>query len=1418
MYEKWNRPPGKSAPDLGLHPVDRELETEILVRTALANHSIAASEKPYLLYSSQALGAGKTFFGEHAVPLLRDDLACGGPVTSALLDPPPQTPPEDDRANLCALRACQPRGTWTRQLVAGFAGACAVTVELKGIEPPTSSSRTTFEEALYRHIYASATGRIAAQTRHGGMWFLFFDEIGVVETPRFTEAFAQLKSAGATPHRNIFVFCAGKSVTLAQLALGKAGSPVRLVLLAMGPLQVSDIVQVMQCTRCNGGARLLGDELLARLKIRSLEDFARAVFVYTGGIGRLVKRTFETLLGAREQDVLAYDSIEDLMEGYVSHKILADTSAPLVTLPEDSGLRAAYTTALLFYITGTKFDGGLVVRLADGSSCPILDLVSQLCLYIKSVGSEFAFVFPKFTADWLSSCGDGVVSSMAGLMQYVSRFPAVLDRGHVLVLMLAQTLSIKLRSKDSYSDVGAFSRSESFKDRVINRTSTEGDFAIVPTPSFNSGVPEGKPSTFPDGRVHNFSTADWGLFSEKRLSTRTIGVPYDNNSVGHDLDVSDPSAPWALFALKNLQGAKGNGTSFKVIREEISKTLVSARASECEALGQRRIVLFIVSTRLTKSVESVLRHGSLSLGPGTWYKAKNGELVLLGKEAMEELFGRMQLEQLTKYFESPNDVKRCNALISYQFGQVTSSNPLFANPETKIDLEWLRAVFPKKDPNKLERWRKMLVEDNEVEDVGTLAVQKQESLERWGIPGAIAATLAEQAALPASSSSSSSPRPSSLTPPPLLLAAHAQPAPPAPRSRLSLIWSALPFARALSSLSATSSPASSPRAGPAAAPSSPAPSPALLPLAPATAEQRFVYGGPRHRQSRSLTIPASPVPSPSPPASPSAASAPPLAGQAASEAPAAAGEAAGAADATFAEPQPHRRSRSLASIASDGRARFARFARMLRDRARSGSRSSASASGSESSPASPSPALPLSHPPEPSMSSVFDSEAALLASHGRPPPPPPAGAVPAAEAWEPPVPAGWEERAEERTGAVYYVRASDGRAQWARPELEPGVAQRHRLAACVSLALCAGGGDEADAVLEALLCAHRRDFELVAPREVLDALAGPAGSAEATPAVVERTCAAVERWLAAYPEDFRDQSLADGVRQFAARLRESGGEDDAERIEDALRRSARRADGLAPKTPLCPGIMSPNRRYSCLAAAAGDSFNPLSVSPLAFARAVKHVHQTQFRAVSLRAAVLPAYRESATRMARQFDVLALWVVSHVLQQPCREARAKTLTFFVELADSLWDLRDYHGCLAVCAAVTSADVRALASAWQDVDRPVLRALDMLERRCDPGDGSYPRLWETLDAPSPTTPVPHVGSLRTIVERLVAAYEPPARCLHMGRLLRTVARLQGAEPLPLPSSLERAVAFLGDLERRVLPEDQRSELSAAIAANE
>lgn len=103
-------------------------------------------------------------------------------------------------------------------------------------------------------------------------------------------------------------------------------------------------MQVQRHTPCFGGDKLLADEMSRRLRARP-EDIAAVVFEYTGGIGRLVKRTFEALLTARDEEICG--PLKDVMEGYVSRKIIADTSAPVATLPEDSGLRAAYATALL---------------------------------------------------------------------------------------------------------------------------------------------------------------------------------------------------------------------------------------------------------------------------------------------------------------------------------------------------------------------------------------------------------------------------------------------------------------------------------------------------------------------------------------------------------------------------------------------------------------------------------------------------------------------------------------------------------------------------------------------------------------------------------------------------------------------------------------------------------------------------------------------------------------------------------------------------------------------------------------------------------------------------------------------------------------------------------------------------------------
>ena len=87
-----------------LAAVDRNIEVEIIVRTADLNHLLDDVAKPVLLFSPQLFGSGKTFLGTHAVEILANDVAHSGPISASLRKPNIPLRKEDDRCDLSNLR------------------------------------------------------------------------------------------------------------------------------------------------------------------------------------------------------------------------------------------------------------------------------------------------------------------------------------------------------------------------------------------------------------------------------------------------------------------------------------------------------------------------------------------------------------------------------------------------------------------------------------------------------------------------------------------------------------------------------------------------------------------------------------------------------------------------------------------------------------------------------------------------------------------------------------------------------------------------------------------------------------------------------------------------------------------------------------------------------------------------------------------------------------------------------------------------------------------------------------------------------------------------------------------------------------------------------------------------------------------
>lgn len=199
------------------------------------------------------------------------------------------------------------------------------------------------------------------------------------------------------------------------------------------------------------------------------------------------------------------------------------------------------------------------------------------------------------------------VSTLSGLMQFVQRLPAVIDRGHSLVLSVAQILSVRLHLATTFDEVPCLGVPRALHNVEISHE-VGRKFRVAPVPSFSKSGKGGEPSRFPDGTVHNFAISDWPAFVSLVTQSEMgniIGIPFDNNSAGPDLVIpvlnEDNSAICLLcWAFKNLQGK--NGTSWKHIIEEIDKCQKAPRDNGVTI----PIILFIASTRINEKVEKAL--------------------------------------------------------------------------------------------------------------------------------------------------------------------------------------------------------------------------------------------------------------------------------------------------------------------------------------------------------------------------------------------------------------------------------------------------------------------------------------------------------------------------------------------------------------------------------------------------------------------------------------------------------------------------------------------------------------------------------------------------------------------------------------------------------------------------------------------
>ena len=161
------------------------------------------------------------------------------------------------------------------------------------------------------------------------MWFVFIDEIGILEDKGFQQLFIFAKenphdalflamSQLILSHPKIITFCAGRSNVLSVRSFS---SPVNLSMLVLSPFEPEQIAEIISETKMvNAEQRPVTiREFLGTTMKSKLDVLVQVIHEFTGGIPRLVQITLETLaLQGSEKGTTVIEGsekLEELMNG-----------------------------------------------------------------------------------------------------------------------------------------------------------------------------------------------------------------------------------------------------------------------------------------------------------------------------------------------------------------------------------------------------------------------------------------------------------------------------------------------------------------------------------------------------------------------------------------------------------------------------------------------------------------------------------------------------------------------------------------------------------------------------------------------------------------------------------------------------------------------------------------------------------------------------------------------------------------------------------------------------------------------------------------------------------------------------------------------------------------------------------------------
>ena len=494
----------------------------------------------------------------------------GGPITQALLQSP-KLNPEMDRCNLFNMRARQ-KGKWNRELLNMIAQSRFVEVDIRSLKPQIQQHDSVFFDlALLQALFLSATGVkmstvkelpddivdgwnkglvSAGKQPHKGMWFVFIDEIGILEDKAFQQLFIFPKekphdalflvvSQLILSHPKIITFCAGRS---SVLSVRSFSSPVNLSMLVLSPFEPEQIAEIISETKMvNAEQRPVTiREFLGTTMKSKLDVLVQVIHEFTGGIPRLVQITLETLaLQGSEKGTTVIEGsekLEELMKGPVQLRCRSVMNH-IFKPPKDPNLRFKCTQlifirlphSLFFFSHHHHYQIDLSRMTISPMDREFLDDLTNLAVYLKPAeGGNLRVVISRFLVDVINEAGLGI-SPLAGLLRESCHLPpGILSQGNTLMLLIAERLSMHLLKSKKLSEIPGLQYSK-FSNTPLCKDQGE-HFQVRHIPSFCVCVSTscGKPAKRKINEtevISSFNPSDWNLFIDSpAVPQNAVGI------------------------------------------------------------------------------------------------------------------------------------------------------------------------------------------------------------------------------------------------------------------------------------------------------------------------------------------------------------------------------------------------------------------------------------------------------------------------------------------------------------------------------------------------------------------------------------------------------------------------------------------------------------------------------------------------------------------------------------------------------------------------------------------------------------------------------------------------------------------------------------------------------------------------------